>query len=93
MNALNQIVNMYLDHAERMAQSGIPMHMSDWEKALNEFLQFERADILEGPGKIFHFLAEQKAFQEYELFDDGRQISLQNDLSINCLAEIEKKAK
>lgn len=52
IDALNQIVNMYLDHAERMARSNIPMHMSDWIVALDEFLKFERADILVGAGKI-----------------------------------------
>lgn len=39
------------------------MNMSDWKEALDEFLKFERANILEGPGKISHKLAEQKSFK------------------------------
>lgn len=60
IDSLNQIVNMYLDHAERMAKSAIPMHMSDWVSALDEFLRFERADILTGSGKFSHALRYRK---------------------------------
>ena len=91
IDSLNQIVNMYLDHAERMAKSNIPMHMSDWIEALDEFLKFERADILVGAGKISHALAEQKAHKEYEKYDANRQISLNQDLDQELLNILEKK--
>lgn len=65
---------MYLDHAEEMAEKHIPMHMSDWEDVLDEFLEFERKDILQGPGKISAKLAKQKALKEYEKFDAKRAI-------------------
>lgn len=91
IDSLNQIVNMYLDHAERMAKSNIPMHMSDWIEALDEFLKFERADILVGAGKISHALAEQKAHKEYEKYDANRQISLNQDLDQELLNVLEKK--
>ena len=91
IDSLNQIVNMYLDHAERMAASGIPMHMSDWIVALDEFLKFERADILKGAGKISHALAEQKAYKEYEKFDANRQISMSKELDTKLLDVLNKK--
>ncbi|MBQ8292362.1 MAG: virulence RhuM family protein [Bacilli bacterium] len=72
ITSLNKIVTMYLDHAEEMAKEGIPMHMSDWKKVLDEFLKFERKDILIGPGKISHQLAIQKATKEYEKYDKTR---------------------
>ncbi len=72
ITSLNKIVTMYLDHAEEMAKEGIPMHMSDWRKVLDEFLKFERKDILEGAGKISHQLAIQKALKEYEKYDKAR---------------------
>ena len=65
---------MYLDHAEEMAKEHIPMHMSDWKDALDEFLAFERKDILQGPGKISAKLAEQKALKEYDKFDAARAL-------------------
>ena len=85
LDSLNQIVNMYLDHAERMAKSNIPMHMSDWKDALDEFLKFERADILEGPGKISHKLAEQKALKEYEKYDLERQNQIEKEIDSKLL--------
>ena len=91
IDSLNQIVNMYLDHAERMAKSNIPMHMSDWIKALDEFLKFERADILVGTGKISHTLAEQKAHKEYEKYDANRQITMAKDLDKELLDVLNKK--
>lgn len=91
IDSLNQIVNMYLDHAERMTKSSIPMHMSDWIEALDEFLKFERADILVGAGKISHALAEQKAHKEYEKYDSNRQITMAADLDKELLNVLEKK--
>ena len=91
IDSLNQIVNMYLDHAERMAKSNIPMHMSDWIEALDEFLKFERADILVGAGKISHVLAEQKAHKEYEIYDANRQIAMSKDLDKDLLDILNKK--
>ena len=85
LDSLNQIVNMYLDHAERMAKSNIPMHMSDWKEALDEFLKFERADILEGPGKISHKLAEQKALKEYAKYDLARQNQIEKEIDSKLL--------
>lgn len=66
ITSLNKIVTIYLDHAEEMAKENIPMHMSGWKKVLDDFLKFERKDILNGPGKISHQLAMQKATKEYE---------------------------
>ena len=91
IDSLNQIVNMYLDHAERMAKSNIPMHMSDWIEALDEFLKFERADILVGVGKISHALAEQKAHKEYEKYDTNRQLTMSKDLDKELLDVLNKK--
>ena len=85
LDSLNQIVNMYLDHAERMAKSNIVMHMSDWKEALDEFLKFERADILEGPGKISHKLAEHKALKEYEKYDLKRQNQIEKEIDSKLL--------
>ncbi|MBE6133430.1 MAG: hydroxyacid dehydrogenase [Erysipelotrichaceae bacterium] len=91
IDSLNQIVNMYLDHAERMAKSNIPMHMNDWIEALDAFLKFERADILIGAGKISHALAEQKAHKEYEKYDTNRQITMSADLDKELLDVLNKK--
>ena len=57
---------------EEMAKENIPMHMSDWIKVLDEFLRFNRKDLLEGAGKISNAIAKQKALKEYEIYDNNR---------------------
>ncbi len=81
ITALNRIVTMYLDYAEEMASAGVPMHMNDWIKVLDEFLKFNRKDILIGSGKISHAIAVQKALKEYEIFDKNR-IEKQTNLDL-----------
>lgn len=43
--------------------------MSDWNNALEEFLKFNRKDILKGSGKISHAIATQKAEKEYDKYE------------------------
>lgn len=45
------------------------MYMSDWNNALEEFLKFNRKDILKGSGKISHAIATQKAEKEYDKYE------------------------
>lgn len=78
VKSLNRIVTMYLDYAEEMANEGVPMHMNDWIEVLDEFLKFNRKDILVGAGKISHAIAVQKALKEYEVFDKNRILNQSN---------------
>lgn len=66
--------------------------MSDWNEALDEFLKFERADILEGPGKISHILAEQKALKEYEKYDLERQNQIEKEIDSKSLDILKGKS-
>lgn len=87
ISSLNKIVTMYLDYAEEMAKENIPMHMRDWIKVLDEFLRFNRKDLLEGAGKISNAIARQKALKEYEIYDNNRI----EQLKILELTDIEEK--
>lgn len=64
IEALDRIVNMYLDYAEDQGIRKIPMTMEDWIKKLDAFLQFNERQILDNPGKISAEIA--KAFSETE---------------------------
>jgi hypothetical protein len=55
--ALNRTVVMYLDYAEDQALSRKPMHMADWIKKLDGFLQFNEKNILTNAGKISQRMA------------------------------------
>ena len=68
LNGLNRIVTMYLDYAEMQAQEGIVMRMQDWVERLNAFLQFNRKEILDNPGRISREVAKSLAEKEFEKF-------------------------
>ncbi len=64
IEALDRIVNMYLDYAEDQAKRKIPMTMEDWSKKLDAFLKFNQREILDNPGKVSSEIA--KTFAESE---------------------------
>jgi hypothetical protein len=65
---LNRIVSMYLDFAEDQAVQKIPMTMQDWATRLNEFLKFNRREILDNPGKVSAEVAKSFAETEFEKY-------------------------
>lgn len=52
LSELNRIVSMYLDYAENQADKHRLMSMKDWAERLDQFLEFNEYDVLEGKGKI-----------------------------------------
>lgn len=74
LKALNNLVEQYLVFAEGQAMRRIPMHMSEWIKKLNAFLDLNERNILEHTGKISHEMAKELAESEYEKFHRERVI-------------------
>ena len=70
---LNRIVSMYLDYAEDQAGRRRPMHMSDWARKLDAFLEFNERNILTHAGKVSHELAREQAEREFEKYEAGRR--------------------
>ncbi len=68
LSALNRIVTMYLDYAELQATNHRPMHMIDWVKKLDGFLQFNEQNILTHAGSISKELAHDHAEAEFEKY-------------------------
>ncbi len=68
MEELNEIVEMYLDYANRQARRHIPMTMADWAEKLDAFLKFNDAEILQDKGKITHEIAKAFAESEFEKY-------------------------
>ncbi|WP_165248030.1 virulence RhuM family protein [Paludisphaera soli] len=73
MAALNRVVTMYLDYAEDQAQRRQTMHMADWVRKLDGFLQFNERNILTHFGKVTHQLAEEHAHREFDKFEAQRR--------------------
>lgn len=72
LDALNRIVNAYLEFAELQARSRRPMYMRDWIAKLDDFLRLSERDILTHAGQVSHEVAVAKAEGEYEKFQAGR---------------------
>lgn len=82
LTVLNRTVAMYLDYAEDQAMTRKPMHMADWVKKLDGFLQFNEKNILTHAGKISHQLAVEHAESAFEKFEvERRQIEVNNPIS------------
>ena len=66
LEALNRIVNAYLEFAEVQALNRKPMYMRDWIAKLEDFLRISGREILIHAGRISHEQAAQKAELEFE---------------------------
>ncbi len=65
LDALNRIVTMYLDYAEDQARNKRTMHMAEWVKKLDGFLQFNERNILTHAGKVSADMAKEHAEREF----------------------------
>jgi len=68
LEELKEIINMFLDFAERQARKQQVLYIKDWDTELNRFLEFHKLEILKGKGNISQKEAIQKALQEYNKF-------------------------
>lgn len=68
LEALNRIVNAYLEFAEVQALARRPMYMRDWIVRLDDFLQLGEREILTHAGTIAHESAMEIARCEYDRF-------------------------
>jgi hypothetical protein len=78
LDTLNRIVMMYLEFAELQAKSRKPMHMQDWIKKLDDFLQISDFEVLMTKGDISHKQALEKANEEYLSYKEKTR----NELSL-----------
>lgn len=76
LNALNRIVNLYLEYAELQALNRKPMTMRNWIDKLDDFLKLSGRDLLTHAGTISHEEALQKAHVAYEQFSKNRLTEL-----------------
>ncbi|MFI5298776.1 MAG: virulence RhuM family protein [Polyangiales bacterium] len=74
LNALNRIVNAYLEFAELQALNRKPMYMSDWISKLDDFLRLTEREVLDHAGKVSHDAATAKAGAEYDRFAAARGV-------------------
>lgn len=68
LQALNRIVNLYLEYAELQALARKPMTMRDWIEKLDGFLRISGRKLLDHAGRISAEQARAKAELEYERY-------------------------
>ena len=73
IDELNRIVTMWLDFAEDQARRRKQIFLRDWERKLDEFLQFNDRKVLPDAGKVSKQAAEDHARAEYEKFANRRR--------------------
>lgn len=73
IKALNRIVTMWLDFAEDQALQRKQVFLQDWQEKLDQFLEFNNRDVLQGAGNTTKSDADAVAKREYEKFADQRR--------------------
>lgn len=82
LSELNQVVNMYLDHAELQARRQVVLTMADWASRLDAFLQFNGYDVLTDAGNVSATVADSLATAEYEKFRVLQDRSYESDFDL-----------
>lgn len=95
VNELNRVVNMWLDFAEDQARHRQQVFLRDWQTRLDQFLQFNDRDVLDGAGKISKKAADEKACSEYSQFEKKQRLlkEAEGEKDIVGLLKWDKQAK
>ena len=79
LRSLSQLVNAYLDLAQRRAESHIPMTMENWAEHLDLILQADGNELLTNAGRISAEIAKEYAEGEYEKYRIAQDKLYQSD--------------
>lgn len=87
---LERTISGYFDYIERMIEAHEVLTMEKLAESINEFLQFNKYEILQDKGKISHEKAKQKAFAEYDKFNKTQSIESDFDREVKKLLQSNK---
>ncbi|HIB9008997.1 MULTISPECIES: virulence RhuM family protein [Citrobacter] len=73
VSELNRVVNMWLDFAEDQARRRQQVFLRDWQDKLDQFLQFNDREVLQGTGTVSKKMADEKAQAEYSQFAEQQR--------------------
>jgi len=74
IRSLERNVSAYFDYVERLLEEENLLGMEEFVKSIDEFLKFNRYEILKGHGRISSDAAKQKAIGEYKEFNKYAKI-------------------
>lgn len=90
---LERSVSSYFDYIERIIETQTTFTMERLSESINEFLQFNKYELLEGKGSISHEQAEKKAFAQYDAFNKTQKIDSDFEKQIEQKRQNGKKDK
>ncbi|SMB89017.1 Uncharacterized conserved protein [Pasteurella testudinis DSM 23072] len=82
---LERNVSAYFDYVERLLEDERLLNMQDFAKSIDDFLSFNRYEILQDNGKISHSQATKKAIEEYQAFNKQQKVRSDFDIFIRNL--------
>ncbi len=88
IKSLERTITSYFDYIERIIETRNTFTMEQFAESVNKFLDFNEYKILEGQGEVSAKQAEEKAFNEYDVFNKTQKIESDFDKAIK---EIKKK--
>lgn len=80
----------YFDYIERLIENRTALTMEKLAESVNNFLEFNKYEVLDGKGSVSHAQAEQKAFQEYDEYNKAQSIESDFDKFVKSLPPGEK---
>ena len=87
---LERTVSGYFDYIEDLIERENTFTMQEFAQSINEFLSFRRYQILPDKGRISHKMAQEKAAQEYEIFNRTQKITSDFDRAVAKLTGSQK---
>lgn len=82
---LERAVTIFFDYIEGIIERRTTFTMESFADSVNKFLAFNEYKILEGNGRVTRKQAEQKAFAEYEKFNQQQRIESDFDRELRKL--------
>ena len=79
---LERSVSAYFDYVERLLEDEHLLGMQDFAKSIDDFLSFNRYDILPHKGKISQKQAAQRAVEIYQAFNKQQKITSDFDKAV-----------
>lgn len=90
---LNRIVVMWLDFADNQARRRRQVFMQDWQAKLDQFLEFNEYEVLDGLGQMRKATADKKAKAEYEAFAERRRALAESEGEQDNIRALENYAR
>lgn len=86
---LERTVSSYFDYIEGLVERQNTFTMAQLAESVNKFLSFNEYKVLEGKGRVSKFMADRKAFAEYEVFNKNQKIISDFDKAVKKLKDKE----